>query len=133
MNRDKIVLIVEDSSTVRFQVKALLEQIGVRLKEAGGEIGLFNLIEEYGQLADLIIMDLTLKNEDGFELIKKLKQHEVYKKIPVLVLTEHADAEHVMTAKELGVEGYIRKPINKDLILERVSNLLIQGIEIQEI
>lgn len=131
MYNDKTVLIVEDSITVRFQIKVLLEEIGVKLKEAGGEIGLFNLIEEYGQMADLVIMDLTLKNEDGFDLIKKLKSHDVYKQIPIIVLTEHADTEHVLAARELGVEGYIRKPINKGLIVERVTDLLIQSMERQ--
>ncbi|MDF2840488.1 MAG: cheY [Clostridia bacterium] len=124
MNSDKVVLIVEDSATIRFQVKTLLKPLGIQLREAGGEIGLFNLIEEYGRLADVIIMDLTLKNEDGFQLIKKLREHDSYQDIPILVLTEHADAEHVLTAKKLGVEGYIRKPINKDFIKEKVLEIL---------
>lgn len=131
MYNDKTVLIVEDSITVRFQIKIMLEEIGVKLKEAGGEIGLFNLIEEYGQTADLIIMDLTLKSENGLDLIKKLRTHHAYKQIPIIVLTEHADANHVLAAKDLGVEDYIRKPINKDLIVERVTNLLIQSMEKQ--
>lgn len=121
---NKIVLIVEDSSTARFQVKALLKQVNVELREAGGEIGLFNLIDQYGKLPDLILMDLTLKNEDGFELIKKLNSHDKYKDIPLIVLTEHADANHVLAAKELGVEGYIRKPIEKDIFLGKVCEIL---------
>ena len=62
---NKIVLIVEDSSAIKFQVKSLLEQIHVDLRQAGGEIGLFNLIDQYSKLTDLIIMDLTLKNENN--------------------------------------------------------------------
>lgn len=124
MNSNKIVLIVDDSNTVRFQVKSYLEQIEVDLREAGSEIGLFNLIDEYGRPADLILMDLMLKEEDGFDLIKKLKTHEAYNDIPVIVLTQHASLEQVLTAKELGVNGYIKKPINKDSFLEKISDIL---------
>lgn len=124
MNTDKVALIVEDSITVRFQVKVLLEQIGVSLREAGGELGLFNLIEVYGKTPDIIIMDLTLKNEDGFTLIEKLRANKAYCHIPILVLTEHADTESVLKARALGVEGYIRKPINKDSFFAKISDSL---------
>ncbi len=123
----KKVMIVEDSATVRFQVGALLETIGVKMVEAGNEIGMFNMIEEYGECVDLIIMDLTLKHENGFDLIKKLKSSERYMNIPVLVLTEHADREYVLKARNLAVAGYLRKPIQKDKLIERVSTIL--GIE----
>ena len=120
MNQEKVVLIVEDSATIRFQVKTLLKQLSIELRETGGELGLFNRIEEYGKMADLVIMDLTLKEENGFELIKKLRSNDTYKTIPILVFTEHADAEHVLTAKQLGVDGYIRKPINKDFFIQKI-------------
>lgn len=111
MNMEKTILIVEDSLSIKYQVRMILQQIGLTLLEAGGEIGLFNQVEQYGKLVDLIIMDLTLKDEDGFDLIKKLRANPDYSSIPIVILTEHADAKSVMTARELGVEGYIRKPI----------------------
>ena len=110
---------------MRFEVKLLLQQIGLELVEAGGELGLFMQIEQYGRLADMVIMDLTLKEENGFDLIKKLKEDERYSGIPVVVLTEHADMQNVITAKQLGVDGYIRKPIVKDDFLNKVSDILI--------
>lgn len=124
MFHGKKVLIVEDSITVRYEVKLLLEKINVTLIEAANGIGMFNVIEEYGKLVDLVIMDLTLKTENGFDLIKKLKASERYKDIPVLVLTEHADKDNVLTAKKLGVQGYTKKPISKDELINRVTKIL---------
>ncbi len=124
MQNNKKVMIVEDSATVRFQVNALLEKLGLQMVEAGNEIGMFNMVEVYGECVDLIIMDLTLKHENGFDLIKKLKSSERYKHIPVLVLTEHADRESVLKARNLDVAGYLRKPIQKDKLIERVSTIL---------
>ena len=118
------IMIVEDSPTVRYEVRLLLKQIGVTPIEVGGEIGCFMQIEQYGKPVDLILMDLTLKNEDGFEIIRKIKSMEKYGRIPIIVLTEHADAKNVMKAKELGVDGYIRKPIERESFLLKISDAI---------
>jgi CheY-like chemotaxis protein len=122
----KKVMIVEDSQTVRLEVRLLLGKLGVNVVEAANEIGMMNTMDEYGKCVDLIIMDLTLKNENGFDLIKKVKSSDKYKEIPILVLTEHADKQNVLTAKELGVSGYLRKPIQKDELIDRVSTFVKQ-------
>ncbi|MCX7922673.1 MAG: response regulator [Clostridia bacterium] len=124
MYNGKKIMIVDDSDTVRFQVKMILDNLGVRLMEAANEIGMLNGIEEYGSCVDLVIMDLTLKNENGFDLIKKLKDNQKYKDIPVLILTEHVEPGNVLQAKGLGVSGYLRKPVQKDDLLSRVKVIL---------
>lgn len=124
MNMEKTILIVEDSPTIKYQVRIILQQVGLTLLEAGGELGLFNQVEQYGKLVDLVIMDLTLKDEDGFDLVKKLKANPNYSSIPIVILTEHADAKSVLTARELGVEGYIRKPIVRDEFLKKLKEIL---------
>lgn len=124
MNTDRKVMIVEDSNTVRLEVKLLLKKIGVTLVEAANEIGMFNTMEEYGKCVDLILMDLTLKYENGFDLIKKIKSNEKYREIPIIVLTEHADVRNVLRAKELGVDGYLIKPIQKEELISRVTHYL---------
>ena len=118
------IMIVEDSPTVRFEVRLLLKQIGIVPIEVGGELGCFMKIEQYGRPVDLILMDLTLKNENGFELIEKIRLNEKYKNIKIIVLTEHADAQNVLKAREIGVDGYIRKPIDRESFLAKISETL---------
>ncbi|HWQ31178.1 MAG TPA: response regulator [Negativicutes bacterium] len=125
MDEAKKVLIVEDSATVKYEVGLLLKQLGITPLPAGGELGLFGQIEQYGKLVDLIIMDLTLKHENGFELIKKLKETPKYDQIPVVILTEHADINSVLTAKKLGVAGYIRKPIKRDEFIRKIKEAML--------
>jgi len=124
MTSARRIMIVEDSPTVRYQVKLMLEKLNIILVEAANEVGMFNLMEEYGVRVDLIIMDLTLKNENGLDLIKKLRDSENYMDIPVLILTEHADMNSVLKARELGVSGYLRKPIQKDELVDRIQGIL---------
>ena len=127
MELEKRVMIVEDSNTVRYEVKLILDKIGITLIEAANELGMFNMMEEYGKCVDLLIMDLTLKRENGFDLIKKLREIEKYRNIPVIVLTERADKDSVLKAREMEVAGYLRKPIQKDELIERVKSILTKG------
>ncbi|MCX7748775.1 MAG: response regulator [Clostridia bacterium] len=125
MAGEKIVLIVEDSPTVRFEVKIILDKAGITLIETSNEYGMLNVLEQFGDQIKLIIMDLTLKNENGFDIIKRLKEdtNSPYNDIPVLILTEHSTMEDVLKAKELGVEGYLKKPIQKDDMLNRIKKI----------
>jgi CheY-like chemotaxis protein len=120
----KTVLIVEDSPSIRYEIRKLLYTAGIVTREAGGEFGLFNAIEEYGVLVDLILMDITLKNENGFDLISKLKEIDRYSQIPILILSQHADKDHVLTAKKLGVSAFLRKPIVPSELIEKVQQFL---------
>jgi CheY-like chemotaxis protein len=124
MSDEKRVLIVEDSLTIRYEIKLILEQIGVKLVEAANEIGLFMKIEEYGKVVDLIIMDLTLEYENGFDLIKKIRNADRYKDIPIIIITEHADKGNVLKAMQYNIAGYLRKPISKNELIKKIESLL---------
>lgn len=123
MFTDKRIMIVEDSKTIKLQVKLILDKLGATTIEVGNEWAMFKKIEEYGIVVDLIIMDLILRSEDGLDLIQKLKKDERYKNIPILVLTEQADIENVLRAKALGVKNYLRKPIRRDKLIDRISKI----------
>ena len=75
MLKDKKILIVENSSTIRLQIKMMLESEGALLIDVGTGWGMSTKLEEYGVIADLIIMDLILNSEDGLDLIKTLKEN----------------------------------------------------------
>lgn len=121
------VMIVEDSPTVRYEVRIILKNIGIDLIEVANEVGMYMKIEEYGKTVDLIIMDITLQFENGLDLVEKLKSIEKYRNIPILMLTEHADVNNVLKAKDLGVIGYLRKPIHSEEFSGKVCSIL--GIE----
>lgn len=120
----KTVVIVDDSASIRREVKAILEKESFIVREAGSGFGLFSIIDEYGVLADIILMDLTLNEEYGFDLVSKLRSLDRFKNIPVIMLTQHSDRDSVSMAKLLGVQGYIIKPINSHLLIERIKKVL---------
>lgn len=118
----KKIVLVEDSRTIRLQIKMMLKGENAELVEVGTEWGLFNKIDEYGKVADLIIMDLVLNSENGLEIISKLKLSEEYKDIPIIIITEMANASTVLKAKALGVKSYMRKPIRKAELISRINS-----------
>lgn len=123
MLKDKRILIVEDSISFRQIIKTMLKDTGIIISEAGSEFGMYNLIDEYGKLVDVIIMDLSLKYENGLNLIEKLRETDRYKNIPVIIITQHTSKRYVFEAKKLGVKHYIKKPINKSILIERITEV----------
>ena len=121
--RGKIILIVDDSVAIRKQARALLEREGCVVREAGSEVGMLNALEEYGQKAQLVLMDLNLNTANGFDLIGKMRTIETYRDIPVMILTEHADRENVAIARLAGVKGYLVKPIEPALLIGRLRQV----------
>ncbi len=71
---------------------------------------------------DLILCDINMPNMDGFTLIEFLNQKEIF--IPVVFITVREDVEDEIKGLALGAKDYIRKPVNKDLLLLRIRKAL---------
>jgi DNA-binding response OmpR family regulator len=119
----KKIVVVEDSRTIKLQIKMILERENVTLVEVGTEWGLLTKIDEYGKIADLIIMDLVLNSEDGLDIIRKLKENSRYKDIPIIIITEKVDVTTILQAKDLGVKNYLKKPIKKAELISRINKV----------
>ncbi len=127
MGEMKRILIVEDSPTVIEMMRLMLKDMNVKIQTAGSEFGMFQAIESFGKIVDLVIMDITLKSENGLDLIQKIRMNERYKELPVIVVTEHATKDFILRAKDLNVKSFIRKPIEKGIFIARLDEAI--GIE----
>jgi YesN/AraC family two-component response regulator len=76
------------------------------------------------ELPELIISDIMMPLMDGFALLEKLKAHEVYRKIPVIMLTARADIQDKLAALRIGVDDYLVKPFVTEELIARINNLL---------
>ncbi len=117
------VLVVDDFKTMRSIITAVLKQLGVT-KIAEAENG----HRAYAILAkarfDLVISDWNMPVMTGFELVKKMREHEQYKKIPVVMLTAESDKKSVGSAIGESVSDYIAKPFTPDLLSKRLQRHL---------
>jgi response regulator RpfG family c-di-GMP phosphodiesterase len=81
---------------------------------------------------DVIISDILLKNENGIEFLRHIK-NDLHINIPAILTTAHTDTEHLLEAIKLKVENYIIKPINIKELLNSLHDVLIPKIQKKEI
>lgn len=117
------ILIVDDSETNLVLLEAILEDVGFNVIKA------FNTVEADDYLTkdipDIILLDLLMPNENGFDLLKRLKSDKKYDSIPIIIVTAFANDENRIVAKDLGAEDIIEKPIDIPSFLEKINNVLV--------
>lgn len=117
------IALVEDSKTVRFFYKNLFEKAGFQVLEAeNAKIG-WKIICD--QKPDIIVLDMNMPEIPGIELLKRIREYEFSKHIPVLVLTSVKDSEEVKEIFKQGANHYALKGMDSpDMIRETVNKLL---------
>ncbi len=80
---------------------------------------------------DVIISDILLKEENGIEFLKRVKEKNI--KIPIILTTAHTDTKYLLEAIKLKVENYIVKPININELLDTLCEILLPLNQLQEI
>ena len=116
---NKVVLVVDDSSTVRKFVSVSLEMQGFKVTSACD--GMDALEKLPTKKFDLVITDLNMPNMDGFELIKALRENSEYRDLPVIILTSLSDEASKEQGAKLGVSSYVVKPFSLEKIQYEVS------------
>lgn len=127
------ILIAEDDADDRYLLQTAFTEIGYPEKidfvENGIEV--FNYLDDIYTSSDMevkalpgfILLDLNMPKKDGREVLKELKQHPVFKKIPVIVFTTTKNEIEIKRCYELGANSYIVKPISFDALLKVVENI----------
>ena len=119
----KVILIVDDSASLRQVVKIALSNAGYEVVEASD--GKDALSKLGGQRYHLIISDVNMPNMDGIELLKAIKQHSSYKFTPVLMLTTESGEAKKQEGQAAGAKAWIVKPFQPQQLLSAVSKLIM--------
>ena len=118
----KKILYIEDNHHNRQLVKRILEAETFHVAES--ENGLDGITKAETFLPDLIIVDINLPDIDGYEVTKRLRNHPQLSTIPILAMTANVMQGDREKAIEAGCDGYIRKPIDVDLLPQQVAEYL---------
>lgn len=116
------VLVAEDSPTVRRLVCARLESDGYDVLEA--EDGERALQMARSEAPAAVVLDKVMPKLDGFEVIRRLRAEEATRKLPIVMLTERAGEEDVLSGLDLGVDDYMPKPFSPRELSARLGRLL---------
>jgi signal transduction histidine kinase/DNA-binding response OmpR family regulator len=115
------VLVVEDHADLRAYLRQILQPHYEVLEAENGRVALEVLAREP---VDLISSDAMMPELGGIELLQRVKAHPEWRRLPFLMLTARASAEHRLSALELGIDDYLPKPFLAHELLVRVHNLL---------
>jgi signal transduction histidine kinase/ligand-binding sensor domain-containing protein/DNA-binding response OmpR family regulator len=115
------ILLVEDDDDFRFYLKDNLASLFIILEAANGKEGWQKALS--GQ-PDLVVSDVNMPLMDGLELSRKIKSDERVRHIPVILLTALSGEQDQLRALGLGVNDYISKPFNVEILISRIRNLL---------
>jgi PleD family two-component response regulator len=120
-NKYSVLIIDGDQANALILARALvLAQFDVRSASRENEI--------LGELSkpppDLILMDVVLPDLVGIEILAKLREHPVFKSVPVIVVTAQAQHDDVVAALVYGANGFMTKPVQPETLLDSVKSVL---------
>lgn len=138
--RKNIILLVEDNpSDIKLTQRAfkksnLMNDLVVAMD---GEEALDYLFSKDGDdyrnpLPVLVLLDLKLPKLDGLEVLARIKAHERTELLPVVILTSSREQEDVCRSYKLGVNSYIRKPVDFNQFVDAIKNLGLYWLVLNE-
>ena len=115
-------LVVDDSVVIRRLVCEVLEQEGFACQESdnGLEAVRFGLREAF----DLVVTDINMPGLDGLKVIQRIRTSANGRRVPIVVLSSRRDEGAVLRALELGVQGFVLKPVSPQALQERVRSAM---------
>lgn len=117
-----LVYVVEDDQDIREIEKFALKNSGFLVKEAETSRELDALLSE--EIPNLIILDVMLPGESGLDILGKLREHELYKDIPIIMVTAKTTELDKVRGLDLGADDYLTKPFGIMELVSRVNALL---------
>ncbi len=119
---ERVIVVADDSISVRKFVGRMLEKNGYRVKLAADGLEAAELVSQHG--CHLIITDLEMPRMTGYELMVQLRQSPSTRRIPVMVVTSRAGAKHRDRAMKEGASAFLTKPVQEDQLIAAVEQLL---------
>jgi chemosensory pili system protein ChpA (sensor histidine kinase/response regulator) len=119
---EKLVVLVDDSISVRKFVGRMLEKAGYRVKLAADGLEALEIVTQ--TRCNLVVTDLEMPRTNGYELLSHLRQDAQTRNIPVMVVTSRAGAKHRDRAIKEGAAAFLTKPVQEDQFIAAVGKLI---------
>jgi len=123
-----LVLVVDDSLTVRKITTRLLTREGFRVDSA--KDGVDALERMHDLIPDVVLLDVEMPRMDGFELARVMRSDNRLKSVPIIMITSRTADKHRNHAMEIGVNVYLGKPYQEQQLLDSINAQLAQSAEV---
>ena len=106
-----VILIADDEVRIRRLVADFLKRDGHTMLEASNGEEAIRLIEEHGEI-ELAILDVMMPEQDGFSVLRHIREQEVTARLPVMMLTARAEELDQLHGLQSGADDYVTKPFS---------------------
>jgi len=122
-----LVLVVDDSITVRRVTQRLLKREGYRVALANDGLQALERLQE--EKPSVVLSDIEMPRMDGFDLVRNIRADDKLRDLPIIMITSRIAEKHREHAKELGVDHYLGKPYAEEQLLELVRTYCTAAVE----
>jgi signal transduction histidine kinase/ActR/RegA family two-component response regulator len=126
--KDKTIMVVEDNPTNQLVIESVLVKQGIKVVLADNGLHCLDSLKKYP--VDLILMDIQMPEMDGLETTSKIRNGHAGKAnrtIPIIAVTANAMAKDEQECLEAGMNDYMSKPIQRDVLLQKVARQLTKA------
>ncbi|MDH5735489.1 MAG: response regulator, partial [Gammaproteobacteria bacterium] len=117
-----LVMVVDDSITIRKVTARMLERNGMRVVTAKDGIDAVAQLQD--QIPDVMLLDIEMPRMDGYEVATHVRNDDRLKELPIIMITSRTGAKHRDKAMDIGVNRYLGKPYQEDELMENINSLL---------
>ena len=117
-----LVMVVDDSITVRKVTSRLLERHGMEVVTAKDGVDAIAQLQDLDP--DIMLLDIEMPRMDGFEVATRVRHDERLKELPIIMITSRTGEKHRERARGLGVNEYLGKPYHETQLLELIGSLV---------
>ena len=122
VDRPTLVMVVDDSVTVRKVTSRLLERNGMNVLTAKDGVDAITQLQE--RKPDIMLLDIEMPRMDGFEVATLVRHDDHLKDLPIIMITSRTGEKHRDRAMAIGVNQYLGKPYQESLLLETIQQLV---------
>jgi two-component system alkaline phosphatase synthesis response regulator PhoP len=131
MSQKKRILLIEDEEDIASLIKLQAHTLGYKLHVEVDGINGYRAVER--EKPDLVILDIMLPGQNGFDLCRKIKASPELKNIPIIILSAKDEELDIVLGLELGADDYISKPFSIKILFSRIKAVLRRGSESSKI
>ena len=118
------ILIVDDSQLIHSMYRLVLNRYeGCKILDAMNGLEALDILSRESQF-DLILLDINMPVMNGIQFMEKLKKENLYRSIPIIVISTEGREEDTLRALKLGAWGYVVKPIKPHMLYELIEKVI---------
>lgn len=127
MSQKKRIVLIEDEEDIAALLKLQAEISGYKLHVEVDGLNGYRAVER--EKPDLVILDIMLPGQNGFDVCRKMKSNPELKNIPIIIVSAKGEELDVILGLELGADDYLPKPFSPKILFSKIKAILRRGKE----